>query len=161
MDAILVPWRRVDTIFDELDAVERQVAARAHDLFERRGGTWGHELEDWLEAEREETWVPPIDLREQESELVLKAAIAGVTPDQLDLRVTPDDLLIEAEVHHEHKPGEQTVHVCEFAHGKLFRRVHFPRPVDPDKVQATFKDGLLTVTAPIREKARPVEIREG
>ncbi len=158
MDAVTVPSRRVKTILDELDAMQRRVATRAFELFHRRGSGLGHELDDWLTAEQEETWTPPIDLREVDGQFVLKAAIAGVEPNQIDVRVTPDDLLIEADVHHEHVRPMEKVVVCEFAHGKLFRRVHFPQHVDPDKVQATLKNGLLTVMAPIAEPSRAVEI---
>lgn len=160
MEAVAVPSRRVDTIFDELEAIERQVATRAYELFERRGCRMGHALDDWLAAEQDETWTPAVDLRERDDAYVVKAAVAGVEPDQLDVRVTPDDLLIEADIHHEHAEKERVL-ACEFAHGKLFKRIHYPQHVDPDKVEATLKNGLLTVTAPITRAARPVEVKEG
>jgi HSP20 family protein len=157
MDAVTVTSRRVKTILDELDAMQRRVATRAFELFQGRG-SGGHELDDWLAAEQEETWTPPIDLREVDRQFVLKAAIAGVEPNQVDVRVTRDDVLIEADVHHEHARPKEKVVVCEFAHGKLFRRIHFPQHVNPDKVEATLKHGLLTVTAPIVEPSQAVEI---
>jgi HSP20 family protein len=158
MDAIVVPWRRVDSILDKVDALERQIAARAYELFERRGGASGRELDDWLVAENLERWTPALALYEQANRFIVKVAIAGVEPEQLDVRVTPDDLLIEADVRHEHGPDKGAVRICEFAPGTLFRRVHFPQRVDPDKVRATLRHGLLLVTAPIAHDARPVEV---
>jgi len=159
-EAIVVPSHRVDTIADELESLRRQVTTRAYDLFERRGGAAGRELDDWLSAERE-TWTPAVALYERDGQFIFQAAVPGVEPDRLDLRVTPDELLIEADVHHEHGADKGTVYLCEFAPGRLVRRVVFPQRIDAARVQATLTHGLLKVTAPLASSSRAVEIGEG
>jgi HSP20 family molecular chaperone IbpA len=67
--------------------------------------------------------------------------------------VTPEDVLIRADVDHEHSAEEGTVHVCEFNGGKLFRSIHFPEKIDPDSVKAEYRNGLLVLKAAIAKRA--------
>ena len=55
--------------------------------------------------------------------------------------------MITAAEEHAHKSDEGDIHVCEFASGRLFRAVHLPVRVDPDSAKATFRNGMLHMTA--------------
>lgn len=68
--------------------------------------------------------------------------------------MTPEDILVKAEVHHEHKEKKGEVYACEFASGSLFRWIHLPKRINPDKVKAEFKNGMLTMKAPVAQEAR-------
>jgi HSP20 family molecular chaperone IbpA len=150
---------RAQSILDQVEAVRRQVAERAFDLFKRRGGVLGRALDDWLAAERETVWKPPIEIVEKDGEFLVEAAIAGIPAKQLDVQVTPNELLVQGNGAHVHRPGE-IVHTCEFRPGKLFCDVPFPRRIDPAAVRADYQDGLLRVWAPIAvDQPRSVEIR--
>jgi HSP20 family molecular chaperone IbpA len=81
----------------------------------------------------------------------VRAAVAGVDPKDLAVTVTSDDLLIKGNGAHEHRAEMGTVHRCEFSGGTLFRSVHFPAPIVPEKVVAECRNGLLTITAPISQ----------
>jgi len=63
-------------------------------------------------------------------------------------------VLIKADIHHKHAPGEGAVKVCEFTGGQLFRSVHFPEKVDPDSAAADYRNGMLRVTASIAKPAQ-------
>jgi HSP20 family protein len=78
----------------------------------------------------------------------------------LQVEVTPEELLVKGETRHEHKEEKGTVHTCELETGSLFRSVRFPKPIDPEKVKAEFKNGLLTLKASIAEekKAKAVSV---
>lgn len=147
------------SILDELDTMQRQITQRAFDLFNRRGASLGRALDDWLAAEREMVWRPPVEVSEKNEEFLVEAALAGVNAKQLDVEVTPEELLIRSDTTHQHAPDE-TVYMCEFRLGKLFREIRFPRKIDPDKVRADYRDGLLRVWAPAAKEAgtRKVEI---
>jgi HSP20 family protein len=106
-------------------------------------------LADWFRAERELVWSPAIELRQQDGSFELEASIAGVEPKDLDVQVTPEDVLIKGNVQHRHETKTGTVHVCEFQSGQLFRSIHLPEPIDPDSVKAEYKNGLLRLTARI------------
>jgi HSP20 family protein len=149
-----VPIRKLPSVFDEIKAIQDRVTRRAYELFEHKGSVLGHDLEHWLQAEREVLWKPPLELAEKDGKFQLQAAIAGVEPRDIDIEVTPEDIVLKAETKHEHKEQEGAVHYCEFAGGKMFRLIHLPKKIDPDKVKAEFKNGLLRLTAPIVEGAQ-------
>jgi len=153
-----VRFRTVDSIADEFEAMQRRIALRAAQIFRERGGSIGRAVDDWLMAEREATWRPALEVRRKADAFVVEAAIAGVDPARLDLRVTQNELLLAADLHHRHAGQEGEIVVCEFADGPLFRSYRFPEPIDPTRVSAEYRNGLLRITAPLAQQARKVEI---
>jgi HSP20 family molecular chaperone IbpA len=149
----------LDAILQDVDAVQQKVKARAHELFRERGGEWGRALDDWLTAERECVWRPPVELSERDGSMMLEMAAAGVDGAQLDIRLTPQEVVITAPMRHVHDDTKGTVHVCEFKRGSLFRSVRFPHPVDPSRARAEFQNGLLRLSVPLAAPtARRVEV---
>lgn len=149
-----VAVKKVETIFKELDELHTAINQRAYDLFRNHEGLQPSPLADWFDAERQLVWKPAIELRQRDSQFEVLAATPGIEASDLDIRITPDDLLIKADVHHTHQAEEGAVKVCEFTDGQLFRSVHFPEKIDPEKVTAEYRNGLLHVTATI---AKPTE----
>ena len=141
--------RKAETIFDELNQLHHEISQRAYDLFRNGGMRLSGALEDWLNAERELVWKPAVELRRKDNQFEVLAAMAGVEPKDLDVRVTPEDVLISANIEHEHAAEEGAVRVCEFSGGKLFRAIHFPEKIDPNSVKAEYRNGLLRLTAAI------------
>jgi len=84
----------------------------------------------------------------------VEAAVAGLEPRQIDVRVAPNDVLIAADVHHDHGRTADVL-LCEFNAGPLFRSYHFDRPIDPERVTADYKNGLLRITAPLAPGPTP------
>jgi HSP20 family protein len=152
--AELVPIRKSKSIFDEVERMQDRIMRRAYDIFTSNGSLFGRDFGDWMQAERELVWKPAIELAEKDNEFRLELAAPGIDPKNIDIEVTPEDILIRAEAHHEHRREEGEVHTCEFAHGTLFRSIHLPKKIDADKVKAEFKNGLLTLSAPVAEEAR-------
>lgn len=153
--------RKVKSILGEVEKMQNQVLQRAYDLFINRGSVDGLDLQDWFDAEQELSWKPAVELAEKGSVFIVQAALPGVEPKDLDVQVTPEDLLITADIRHAHKEKEGTVHLCEFHAGKLFRRIHFPRKVDPEKVKAEFANGLLHVVAAVAKEEQPKKLAIG
>jgi HSP20 family protein len=151
--------RSVDTVLDEIEAMQRRIATRAQEIFRQRGGALGHAIEDWLKAERETVWRPALEVRRTADAFVIEAAVAGLDAKQLDVRVTPTELLLTADVHHSDRGQDGQVVLCEFVKGPLFRSYTFPAPVDPAQVSAEYRNGLLRVTAPLAQQGKKVEIR--
>jgi HSP20 family protein len=151
-----INFQAVESVHDDIEAMHRQVAARAGELCRARGGEFGHALEDWLQAERETVWRPAFEVQRTRDAFVVEAAIAGIDAKRLDVRVTPKELLVTANVHHSDREQEGDVVLCEFVSGPLFRTYTFPEPIDPVRATADYRNGLLRVTAPLanhREKA--------
>ena len=149
-----LPIRKSTSIFEELDRMQDRIMRRAYEIFSGNGGIFGKDIEDWLQAERELVWKPAIELEEKDNEFLLQIATPGVDPKDIDIEVTSEDILVKADVHHEHKEKKGDVYACEFASGNLFRSIHLPKKIDPDKVKAEFKNGMLSLKAPVAEEAR-------
>jgi HSP20 family protein len=147
-----VPVKKPSSILQELTELHETINKRAYELFQN-GGFFGGPLADWFRAERELIWRPAIELRQKDGQFELEAAVAGVDPKNLDVQVTPEDILITATEEQQHEEKEGTVHVSEFASGRLFRSVHLPERIDPDSVKAELRNGVLRLTATIAKPA--------
>jgi HSP20 family protein len=162
-----VELKKADSIRSELEQLHHLISQRAYELFRNGGAGWGA-IGDWLTAERELVWKPAVELREKENHFEVLAAVAGVEPKDLDVQVTPEELLIKGEITHQHTDDEGRVHLCEFKPGKLWRSIRFPHTIDPATAKAEYRNGLLRLTATIadrksgrRSRSRPRERQEG
>ena len=155
-------FRAVDSVWDELNAMRDAITRRAYEIFDGRGATAGRDLDDWLAAEQDLTWKPAIELVQKEGRLTLEATTPGFGPDELDVRVSPEDILIQSERTHQPPTEGETVFQCEFARGKLFRDVQLPARIDPQQAKAEYRNGLLRITAPVVADSGPqrIEISE-
>ena len=149
-----VPVIQKDSIVDQLEQVHQRIAQRALELFQGRGTLWGDAWADWFTAEQETVWKPAVELREKDGTFTVEAALAGVDPKDVNVDITPQDIVIKAATEHTHSKDEGQVHQCEFVAGQAFCSVHFPRPVDVTKAKAEYRNGLVTVTAPIVPEAQ-------
>jgi HSP20 family protein len=156
--ATTLSTRKTESIFDEINKLHDRIMKRAYELFDGNGHVFGGDIDDWLQAERELVWKPAIELKEMGNEIHLQIATPGVDPKDINIEVTPDDILVRAETRHEHKEDKGEVHMCEFASGNLFRSVHLPRKINPDRVKAEYKDGMLSLTAEIAQEAQVKKI---
>jgi HSP20 family molecular chaperone IbpA len=144
--------KKVDTILDELRRLHQAISERAYHLFRNGGTPGGSALKDWLMAERELISRPSIELHQRGNQFEVRVALPGIEAKHLDVQITPEDLLLKADIPHEHG-AEVTVHVCEFGSGTIFRSVHFPERIDVGSAKAELKNGLLHVTAAIAKAA--------
>ena len=142
----------VDSLVSELAAMHEAISKRAYEIFDNRGRSGEQDLDDWLEAEHELTWAPAIELSQEDDALRLEVALAGFEPDELDVRLTADEVLIRSDRVHDDAESADSLYCCEFGRGQLFRRVHLPQTVDPGKAQAQYRNGLLSITAPLADR---------
>jgi HSP20 family molecular chaperone IbpA len=152
--------KKADSILEELNRLHQAISLRAFDLFRAGGTVWGDALKDWLTAERELVSKPAIELRQKDGQFSVVAALPGIEAKDLDVQITPEDLLITALTTHEHASDAGTVHLCEFGSGRIVRSIHFPERIDPDSARATYKNGVLHLTASIgAAAARTVDVK--
>jgi len=114
----------------------------------------------WGEGELStRTWAPPVDIYENGDSLVLKAELPGVDPKDVEVRVEDNTLYLKGERKFEKEVKEQSYHRVERSYGTFTRSFSLPNSIDSDKVQAEYKDGILTLTMPKREEAKPKTIK--
>ena len=106
-------------------------------------------------------WVPPVDIFEQNENLVIRAEIPGVSKDDLDVKIENGVLTLRGERKTSAEVTEANAYRLERVSGSFERSFKLPTTVDATKVDATYKDGVLEVTVPKAETAKPkkVEIR--
>jgi HSP20 family protein len=154
-----VAVQKTESFWDEIQKMEERVMRRAYDI-SQGNGSFGRDLDNWLAAERELVRKPAIEVVEKDNRFEIKVAVTGIDPKDLKVDVTEEDLLVKGETRTEKKKEEKgEVYTSEFESGSLFRSIHFPKKVVPNKVKAEIKNGLLTVTAPIAEEARTQKVK--
>ena len=104
-------------------------------------------------------WVPAVDIRETENELVVKADVPDLKFEDIDVRMENGTLTLRGERKFEAKKTEGGWHRVERAYGTFERSFTLPDSVNPEGVKADYKAGTLTVTLPKKEIAKPRQVK--
>ena len=104
-------------------------------------------------------WVPLVDIYETGDSLVLKAELPGINPDDVEIRVEDNTLYLKGERKFEKDVKEENLHRVERSYGTFTRSFALPNSIDADKVKAEYQNGILTLTMPKREEAKPRSIK--
>ena len=104
-------------------------------------------------------WVPAVDIKETDHELVVKADVPDVDMKDIDVRMENGTLTIRGERKFEEKKAEGGWHRVERSYGSFERAFTLPDTVNPEGVMADYKNGVLTVTLPKKEIAKPRQIK--
>lgn len=104
------------------------------------------------------TWVPAVDIDENENEYVVHADLPGIPKKDINVSVDNGMLTLSGERKEEHKEGKGANRRVERYYGSFTRSFTLPGSVDTEKVKAAYKDGVLSVTLPKREEAKPKQI---
>jgi HSP20 family protein len=105
-------------------------------------------------------WAPPVDIYQNgEHEVVLKAELPDMTREDIDITVDNGTLTIRGEKKFSTEVKEESFHRIERRYGTFSRSFSLPQTVDTGKVGAEYKNGVLTVRLPLREEAKPRQIK--
>ena len=105
------------------------------------------------------TWAPPVDIYESEHDLVVKADLPDIKPEELDIRVENNILTIRGERKFEKKVDEGNYLRVERSYGSFTRSFALANTVNTEAIKAEYKHGVLTLTIPKREEAKPKQIK--
>jgi len=120
---------------------------------------FGNVLEHSGEESNLTGWAPAVDIYETEHELVVKADLPEVDPKELDIRVENNLLTIRGERKFEKKVNEENYLRVERAYGSFSRSFSLANTVNSEAIKADYQDGVLTLTIPKREEAKPKQIK--
>lgn len=104
-------------------------------------------------------WSPAVDIYETENELVLKADLPEIDLKDIDVRVENQTLTIAGERKFEKEDSHKGYHRMERNYGNFVRSFAVPNMFDTDKISAEFHNGVLTVTLPKKEAAKPRQVK--
>ena len=106
------------------------------------------------------TWVPPVDIYQNgDTELVLKAELPDMAREDIDITVENYVLTIKGDKKFTSDVKEEQYHHAERRYGAFSRSFSLPRTVDASKVSAEYRNGVLTIKLPLREEAKPRQIK--
>ncbi len=106
------------------------------------------------------SWIPPVDIfQDGDHQLVLKAELPDMTRDDIAITIDNGTLTIKGEKKLSDEVHEEQYHRVERRYGSFARSFALPRTVDAGKVAAEYRNGVLTVRLPLREEAKPRQIK--
>ena len=110
-------------------------------------------------SEERGEWLPSLDVSETKNELVVKAEVPGMDPKDIDISLSDGVLTIKGEKKQEKEEKEADYHLIERSYGAFTRSIQLPKEVQGDKINASYKDGILRITLPTSEEAKKKEIK--
>jgi HSP20 family protein len=138
--------------FRDLVSIQDRMNRLFDDAFRGIGRTGSDE--DYAAA----SWAPAVDIFEQDGNIVLKAELPGVESKDVDVRVENNVLTLRGERRFENEVKRENFHRIERSYGSFGRSFTLPNVVDVEKIKAEFKDGVLRMTLPKKEEAKPKQI---
>ena len=135
------PFRGASTLQDQINRL-------FSDVFERPG-----------DESNLTTWAPAVDIFETEHELVVKADLPDIDPKDLDIRVENNVLTIRGERKFEKDVNEDNYLRVERSYGTFSRSFTLANTVNAEAIKADYQNGVLTLTIPKREEAKPKQIK--
>lgn len=103
-------------------------------------------------------WAPPVDIFERQDQLVIRAEVSGIQKEDMDVRIENGVLTLHGERKEEKEIEDVSAHLTERVYGSFTRSFSLPTTVDATKVTAVYRDGVLEVTVPKIETAKPKKV---
>lgn len=104
-------------------------------------------------------WAPPVDIFEKDHKLVIRAELPGVQKDDIEVGIENGVLTLKGERKREAEFNEDNAYRLERVYGAFTRSFSLPTTVDPSKIEAVYKEGVLQVTVPKLEAAKPKKVQ--
>lgn len=104
-------------------------------------------------------WIPAVDIYETNDAIVLKAELPGIPKEDIFIEVKDNTLTLKGEKKFEREVKEENYHRVERSYGSFQRAFTLPGTVQQDRVRAKFKEGILEITLPKLEQAKPKQIK--
>ena len=137
------PWREMDTFSNRFDSLFDGGFFPAVSFSEESG------LRDWR---------PVVDIYDEDDKIVIKAEIPGVDKDKINVDVKDGILTLTGERSYENEAKEENYHHRERAFGRFQRSFALAEGLDPDKIDADYRDGVLRIEIPKPEEKKPKKI---
>ena len=104
------------------------------------------------------TWVPPVDVAETQDRILVRAEVPGMKQEDISIEFENGLLTLRGDRKLEKAEGV-TWHRVERIYGNFSRSFTLPRSVDPERISATYREGILEIEVPKREEAKPKHIK--
>ena len=146
------PAIRVGALRDEIKQMFDSISRRAFQIFQSNGGGFGHDVENWLQAERELFHPADLDVSESAQGFTVRVEVPGFAPKELEVNIDGQRLTISGRREKREERKDKKSVYSEYCSGQVLRVVNLPASVKADGATASLKDGILEVEIP---KAAP------
>jgi HSP20 family protein len=147
-----------EKLFEQMKEFSQSVARRAYEYFEARGREFGHDLEDWFRAESELMRRVPVEIKEAEGQVTVRAEVPGFAADEIKVSVEPHRLVISGKSEKTTEENKEQALLSEFRSNQFCRELRLPVEVEPDKTTAVLKDGVLELTFAKAAESKAIEV---
>ncbi len=137
-----------EKMFEQLADLTKTTGHKAYEFFQKRGGEFGREVEDWFKAESEILLNVPVDITETDEQFNVRAAVPGFRPDEIEISVKDNLLILSGVTEARAKKENENTVLSEWRSNRFFRQLTLDSAVDAEKVVADLKDGILQLTLP-------------
>jgi HSP20 family protein len=107
----------------------------------------------------EHPWAPAAEMYETDDRFVVRVELPGVNPDDLDISVMGDYLVVKGQRKPTEDIASERYHECELCYGQFYRRFSLPPETEPGKTEATYENGILELNIPKVKAAKPTKIK--
>ncbi len=142
----LAPWRPATT---DLSTLKSEMDKLFEDFFGDKG---------LLARGNGSGWVPAVNISETKDAILVRAEVPGVDPKDIDVSLQGDMLVIKGERKEEAEEKDENFHRIEIRRGAFARSIRIPVPVDADKIEAKYEQGVLKIKLPKKEEIKPKQI---
>ena len=147
-----------EEISNQFSQIHDVIARRAFDIFESRGRSPGHELEDWSRAESELLHPVPLNVTESNGEYIVRAEVPGFSSKDLEVMVKPLYLRISGKRETKEDKENAKIICSESRADRIFRVLDLPSVVETYKLSTILQDGILIVDLPKAQNAEEVRV---
>jgi HSP20 family protein len=142
---------------EEIQKFFGAVRCKAFELFEKYERSKGHDLDNWLEAEKQLLTVPRLELLDKGDSFELRVAVPGFDAPEVEVTALSDSLIVKAQASSETEEKQDEFCCREFSDQSLFRRISLPAPIDINRVAGKVDKGLLRIVAPKADVQRETD----
>lgn len=151
----------IEKLLTEMKEFTTSIAQRAYEFFEARGRELGHDLEDWVRAETELVRHIPVEIKDTEQTVIVRAEVPGFTANDIKVSVEQRQLMLSGKIEATTEEKTEATVYNERRSQQFYRAMTLPTDVDATNATASLKDGVLELTLPKAAKpaATNVEVK--
>lgn len=154
----IAPAIHAGAVSDQIKEMFDSVARRAYELFQSNGQSWGHDLEDWLQAEREIFHPAHISVSESTGGVSIRAELPGFNAKDVDVNIEGRRVTISAKREAREEKKDKKSIFSEYCSNQVLRVVNLPTDVNVAESKANMRDGVLTLELPNAALAQSIPV---
>jgi HSP20 family molecular chaperone IbpA len=147
IDKIHADGSQSASLMDGMKSLTERIRQRAYEMFQRRGGQDGTDLDDWFAAERDVLGGSPSELVEKDGQFEVQIALPGFDADEVHVTALPEAIIVHGESSRQRDRSSGEISMSEYNERSLYRKVDLPAPINVDKVTANLDKGVLKLAA--------------